>query len=355
MVRYKRYEEDRNVLDAARDRIDATLDVCDTLVVAFSGGKDSLSTLSLVRERMLARGDTRPVPAFYRDLEVVNQQVTDKVTEVAGWDWVDLRWLCMPFAAGTQVLGRPVNYVAWRDGLTGRTPPEGALTDPGKVYVMEDYDRLVESLWPGRVIIATGLRASESLMRYRAIANKLHEPWLAKSHVDGLTLCRPIYDWLEGDVLRYLWEQNLPPTLLYDAQAWNDQGELRTSSLLANEHMRELSNIKATDPDAYALLLSLDPDIATVERYDRDLKDRHSIGQKARSYMEVRAWILDRYEPGSEMRKRALARLKFATMLARKNPLGFPAWWVQHEIARNGHGTGMMPIPTTHPRYGKEP
>jgi hypothetical protein len=212
------------------------------------------------------------------------------------------------------------------------------------------YDELTVSLWPGRVVIGTGLRAAESLMRYRSVANKLSEPWLTKSKAPGVTMCRPLYDWQEADVLRYLLDAGATPAAIYDAQVWAGKGDLRTASLLAQEQMRDLATLKVTDPDAYAAMLDLAPEIAVAERYDRDLKDRHFIGEPpAQTMLAVRRWIDRRFPDNPTARAHALARLDFARRLAAKNPDGFPPWWVQHEIARDGHGTGMMPLPVDHP------
>lgn len=350
MVRMRQFDPEKNVLEAARERVDVVLDGCDRIAVAYSGGKDSLALLHLVRERQLHRGDERPVAAVFRDMEYVNGSVIDKVAETFALPWVDGRWLCLEAHSRTNIAGSPLDYTAWDPARRRHRPlPKDAITDPGRQYDEPAFDRVTVAQWPGKVVIATGLRACESLIRYRAIANKLSEPWLAKSKAPGISMARPIYDFLENDVLRYLLDCGAVPAAIYDAQAWHGKGDLRTASLVATEQMRDLPTLKATDPDAYASLLDLAPEVAVAERYDRDLKDRHNVGRRAESMLEVRKWALEKYADHPRALERALARLAFARGLARKNPGGFPPWWVQHEIARDGHGTGMMPLPVDHP------
>lgn len=352
MVRVRRFDEHTDVLDAARYRVDRTLDGCDRIAVAYSGGKDSLALLYLVRERMDRAGDDRPVAAVFRDMEYVNGAVLDKVAETFALPWVDGRWLCLSQPSRTTIAGHAIDFMPWDPAREWVRPmPDGAVSDPGTSYTPAMYDELTVSLWPGRVVIGTGLRAAESLMRYRSVANKLHEPWLTKSKAPGVTMCRPMYDWQEADVLRWLYDVGETPAAIYAAQVWAGKGDLRTASLLAQEQMRDLPTLKVTDPDAYAALLDLDPEVAVAERYDRDLADRHFIGEApAESFLQVRRWIDRRFPDNPTARRHALSRLAFARALAEKNPGGFPPWWVQHEIARDGHGTGMMPLPVDHPR-----
>lgn len=354
MVRMKQYEPGVSVLDAARARIDATLEECDRLVVAFSGGKDSLVVLHLVRERMLARGDRRPVAAVYRDQEFVNGSIIDKVAETFALEWVDGRWLALQVEAQTTILGEPVDHVIWDPSRPHhRALPPEAIQDPHRVYDAPGEDLFIANLWPGRVVIATGLRTEESLIRYRSVANKISEPWLAKSKANGVTLCRPIYDWLEMDVLKYLDDEGIEPAGVYHAQGWHG-GELRTSALTAVEQIRDVARMRATDPDAYAALIEAYPDAATMGRYDAEMKDRLRIGKRAESYLEVRRWIDQRYEPGTTAHRHAMARYKFAMRLVRNNPEGVPPWWIQREIARNGHGSGLLPLPANHPSRRKK-
>jgi predicted phosphoadenosine phosphosulfate sulfurtransferase len=355
MVRLREYEE-RDVLEAALDRLETTLLGFDRLAVAFSGGKDSLACLHLVRAAQAADGDPRPVLAFFRDQQHVNESVLDKVREVAAYPWVDLRWVATVGTARTVVLGQPRDVALWpqeaRDAAVGcgRLPADHVALAGGA----EEVDEWVVRLAPGRVGIVTGIRTAESLIRYRSVVNKISEPWLAVSkgrrHVP---MVRPIYDWLEQDVLRYLLDVGERPAALYDAQAWNDTTELRTASLLAPEQMRDLDRLRATDPQAYDALLEVVPEADAMRRYARDLADPHLKGADCTTLEEVEDWIIARF-PDPQSRKQAMGRLTFARTLAVRNPHGFPAWWVQHEIARMGHGVGMMPLPKTHARYRED-
>lgn len=355
MVRLREFEN-RDVLEAARWRLERTLLGFDRLAVAFSGGKDSLTCLHLVRAAQREQGDEGPVLAFFRDQQYVNGSVLDKVREVAAYPWVDLRWIATRQAARTVVLGQPQDVPLWTPTATASALESGRLPAGAEVVAggAEEVDEHVVRMKPGRVGIVTGVRAAESLIRYRSVVNKLSEPWLAVSkgrrHVP---MVRPIYDWTEQDVLRYLLDVGETPAALYNAQAWHDTGELRTASLLAAEQIRDLERLRATDPDAYDALLEVLPDADAMRRYHRDLADPHLKGADCATFEEVEDWIARRF-PDPASRRQAFGRLDFARGLARVNPHGFPPWWVQHEVARMGHGVGMMPLPKTHPRYRED-
>lgn len=352
MVRLREFE-DRDVLEAAAWRLDRTLLGFDRLAVAFSGGKDSLALLHLVRAAQQRNDDDSPVLAFFRDQQHVNGSVIDKVRQVAGYPWVDFRWLATVATARTVVLGQPRDVPLWPGDTiaaaqaTGRLPVDAVPVHGGA----EDVDEYVVRLKPGRVGIATGIRAAESLIRYRSVVNKVSEPWIAVSqgrrHVP---MIRPIYDWQENDVLRYLHDVGETPAALYDAQAWTDSRELRTASLLAAEQLRDLDRMLVSDPDAYETLLAVLPEADAMRRYDRDLIDPYLKGATCDTLEQVEDWIIARF-PDPRTRRQAMDRLAFARTLAARNPRGVPAWHVQHEIARMGHGVGMMPLPRSHPRY----
>lgn len=48
----------------------------------------------------------------------------------------------------------------------------------------------------------TGIRADESLIRYRASVNKLNENYINATECKRVSLCKPIYDWRENDVFK---------------------------------------------------------------------------------------------------------------------------------------------------------
>lgn len=92
----------RTVLDAARARLDRVFADFDTVVVAFSGGKDSGAMLHLVLDHMRARGIRKPVHVFHMDYEGQYFATTEYVDSALSSDGdLVVPWrVCLPVAVG---------------------------------------------------------------------------------------------------------------------------------------------------------------------------------------------------------------------------------------------------------------
>ena len=64
------------------------------------------------------------------------------------------------------------------------------------------------------------------------------------------TLCKPLYDWQENDVLKYLYDNKIPYCKVYHFQLFAKM-ELRTSPFLHPEKMRHLKKLRQIDPHFY--------------------------------------------------------------------------------------------------------
>lgn len=111
MPRVKRYI-DTDVLTEARARLHHIWDLHDNLVVAFSGGKDSLATLHLTWEVAQERGLDH-VNVVFRDEELIPDPVIDFVQHYRTLPWVRMDYLAVPLASTKYILGRVFDYVQW--------------------------------------------------------------------------------------------------------------------------------------------------------------------------------------------------------------------------------------------------
>lgn len=211
----KKQELAINCYDAALARIDELYDRFDKVVVSFSGGKDSTSALNLTITVATLRRRL-PVDCYFFDEEAIHPETIDYVRRVHQRDDVRLRWLCVPIRHRNACSRKQPWWYPWSPEDEAKWvrpfPVEGARTVP----FFQHGDTMPESVCGlygpeyGSVVHIRGLRADESMNRYRAVARSEHDNWLAgppiadnpatRAPTKHVTMASPIYDWRVGDV-----------------------------------------------------------------------------------------------------------------------------------------------------------
>lgn len=326
MARRKQYIE-TDVLAEAKKRIAHILDTFDTVAVMFSGGKDSLVVLNLLREVKLERGDDTPVDVVFRDEELIPDEVINFVDEYRRQPWIRMIWFCVPLKSTKYVLGVAKSYVQWdteREHV--RDMPEWAVRlEPGDDRVFDQYtmDAFTARYFKGRIAFLTGIRASESLIRFRACVNKLNENYVnAVLDAPNVRLCKPIFDWEEDDVFKYFYDREIPYCKLYDMQLYAGNN-LRVSTPLHAESAKRFDRIRITTPDFYQRVTRVFPEMLVQERYYKDI-DRDSIKAKyGDTYENVWAWIEENITDPKQL-ELATKRYRSVMVRAGKTPDSYP-------------------------------
>lgn len=218
-----------SVLDAAQERISWAFDRFPKLYVSFSGGKDSTVMLHLVMDEAIRRG--RKVAVLIVDLEAQYQATVDHIQATVDMyrDHIDLHWCCLPMSLSNAVSSFEPRWVAWdeskRDIWVRPMPADATTTStPGYEWYapgMEFEEFVVEwAEWYGagkETGCFVGIRADESLNRYRTIAlwdkdMKDGKRWTTRV-VDRVYNLYPIYDWKTADIWRF---HNVRPELTHN-------------------------------------------------------------------------------------------------------------------------------------------
>lgn len=229
MSTLKRYRE-RNVYDAACERVQYTFDNFERIYVSFSGGKDSSVMLHLVMTEAIKR--SRRVGVLFIDLEAQYTMTIEHVREMVEMyrEHIDLHWVCLPIILRNAVSNYEPRWCCWEPGIEWVRPmPEGVISDPSfypffhERMEFEEFMVLWGVWYAGGILTAAnvGIRCDESLNRFRTIASRSKEKHDGAQFTtrvsDKLYNVYPIYDWKTEDLWRYHAKNpSLPHNAIYD-------------------------------------------------------------------------------------------------------------------------------------------
>ena len=339
---------DMSCIDAARQRIRHVYDTFDTVCIQFSGGKDSTAVLYLAKEVHDERG-LGPVKVIFRDEEMVSPTVIDYVEKVRNYDWVDMEWYCLPYPAEIWVLGTRVTTLLWSDarrelGRLVREMPEWAITGAhfgvGHDFSLpEQTDYYTMQGKTGNVAFITGVRASESMVRYRSIVQKLHEnyivtPYKLKRGIP-LKFAKVIYDWNTNDVFKFISEEHDAEFCEYYDLAALTGSNTRVGIPLHSVAIRRIGDVVATEPEFYDRLFECFPEIDSQRRWWPDFDIEKLIAKYSRDGFYGAGDFVDDYMIGEIRQRDSKAYIARFRKKYLEDPYGDPVSLLIRNLALN--------------------
>jgi predicted phosphoadenosine phosphosulfate sulfurtransferase len=339
---------DISCVDAARQRIRHVYDTFDTVCVQFSGGKDSTAVLYLAKEVHEERG-LGPVKVVFRDQEMVSPLVYDYLNKVRQYDWVDMEWYCLPYAQEIWVLGVRENILAWdpyreKENRLSREMPEWAINAshfglPMDQTPPEGIDYYTMQGKTGSVAFITGVRANESMVRYRSLVQKVHEnyivsPYKMKKSIP-LKFAKVIYDWQTDDVLKFISEEHGADYCEYYDLASMTGSNTRVGVPLHAVAIRRIGDLVATEPDFYDTLWSIWPDIDAQRRWWSEFNIEKFINDYAEDGFAGAKRCINENMLDDIDRRRARAYVADFRKKHLKDPYSYPMNWLIRNLILN--------------------
>jgi predicted phosphoadenosine phosphosulfate sulfurtransferase len=270
------YHPEKNVYDATQDRLKFIFDNFKRVYLSFSGGKDSGVMLNLVIKYMRENNVKTKLGIqildneanYQHSLKFMHEMIRDNI------DLLDVYWCCMPITLPCTVSSYAVDWQCWgnRDEKMWIRPmptDDYIVNIKNHKFPFFKEDMSYDEFWDGfgewysqgeLTANLIGIRASESLNRYRAILNQektmyMGKPW---TKLNGKTNYNvyPIYDWRTEDIWTVNAKYEFNYNKLYDVfyRAGVPVHKMRVASPFMSESKSSLSLYRVIDPEAWARL-----------------------------------------------------------------------------------------------------
>jgi predicted phosphoadenosine phosphosulfate sulfurtransferase len=270
------YNKEVNVYDASYARMDFIFKNFPRIYLSFSGGKDSGVMLNLALKYMRDNGIKEKIGVMILDNEANYEYSLSFMHSILekNRDLLDIYWCCLPITLPCTVSAYAVEWQCWGQRDQERWIRPYPKYDYVRTFDNHPFDFFREDMpynefwdqfgdWYGqgeRTACLIGIRASESLNRFRAIMNADKEcldgrMW-TKRNTEFVYNCYPIYDWRTEDIwtanAKFDWEYNQLYDIFYKAGV--PVGKMRVASPFMSESKSSLGMYRVIDPHTWAKL-----------------------------------------------------------------------------------------------------
>jgi hypothetical protein len=191
----------------------------------------------------------------------------------------------------------------------------------------------------GKVAFITGVRASESMVRYRSLVQKLHEnyivhPYKLKQSIP-LKFAKVIYDWNTNDVFKFIEEEHGAEFCEYYDLAALTGSNTRVGIPLHSVAIRRIGDVVATEPDFYDRLIECFPYIDAQRRWWPDFDVEKLILDYVVDGFSGAGKFIEDYFIGDRRKREARAFVSKFRKKHLSDPNGYPINWLIRNLLLN--------------------
>lgn len=272
----KHYNKSKNVYQASQERLKFIFENFERVYLSFSGGKDSGVMLNLVIDYVRRHNIKTKIGIQILDNEANYTYSLDFMHKILkdNRDILDIYWCCLPITLPCTVSSYATEWQCW--GVKDKKrwirpmPTEDYIVNiDNHPFDFFEENMSYDHFWDGfahwysqgkLTANLIGIRADESLNRFRAIMNEqkemLHGQAWTKKNTKHTYNCYPIYDWRTDDIWtangKFAWDYNH----LYDVfyMAGLSIYKMRVASPFMSESKSSLNLYRVIDPHVWATL-----------------------------------------------------------------------------------------------------
>ncbi|MFW5760205.1 MAG: phosphoadenosine phosphosulfate reductase family protein [Cyclobacteriaceae bacterium] len=246
----------KNVVQATIERLNYIFDRYEDIVVSVSGGKDSQLMFELTHQ--IARERGREFHVYFLDQEAEYQATIDVVKSIMTRDGVIPNWYQVPIYLTNATSQDEEWLYAWGEGEKWMREKDPLAIHEIKAEYPKRFYKFIswfEKQWGDNAAFLVGLRAEESLNRYRAVIKNPGVDDILWSTAGDTIKFYPIYDWSFDDVFLYFYQNNIRYNRIYDYMHVMDPGmqirKMRVSNLIHEKAFKALTSLQVFEPETF--------------------------------------------------------------------------------------------------------
>ena len=276
----KKYEE-KNVLEAAIERLEIIFNNFDNVYFSVSGGKDSSVMVQLAN--MVAKKMNKKFDVLFIDLEAQYTKTVEHIEELKKLPQIrDFYHIALPMALRNAVSILQPKWICWEEeskSLWVRKLPEDSINIHNNPFTWfrkgEEFEEFIvqfadwyQKKYKGKVACGIGIRTDESLNRFRTIAFQDRKiefkdyHWttklkIADRYIDVYNFY-PIYDWRAEDIWGAVSKLDLKYNEIYELMYKNGLSiyEQRLCQPYGDDQKNGLDQFKALEYETWTKVLN---------------------------------------------------------------------------------------------------